>query len=69
MLMNKLDSQKTCALKERNDSYVIYDILKLHPCFFCRTLHLIVRKGKNNTMLYQANLFNQQSLIKNMNRT
>lgn len=31
---------------------------------FCRTLHLIVRKGKNNTMLYQANLFNQQFLIK-----
>lgn len=31
---------------------------------FCRTLHLIVRKEKNNTMLYQANLFNQQFLIK-----
>lgn len=34
MLMNKLDSQKACALKESNDSYVIYDILKLHPCLF-----------------------------------
>lgn len=52
--------------KERLLRHIRYTKVTSMP--FCRTLHLIVRKGKNNTMLYQANLFNQQSLIKNMNR-